>query len=53
MDSLLEKYRDQWSMLITADDYKYSASDLPAGELRTADGSRVSREDFEVSMPQE
>ena len=53
MDALLEKYRDQWSSLITADDYKYCLADLPAGELRFEDGSRVSRVDFAVPMPQE
>jgi hypothetical protein len=52
MDSLLENYKDQWSMLITADDYKYSLSDLPS-QLRTAGGSLVSRRDFELPMAQE
>lgn len=49
----MEKYRDQWSTLITADDYKYSPADLPPGELRFADGSRVSRKDFELNLPQQ
>jgi hypothetical protein len=53
MDSLLEKYKDQWSLLITADDYRYSPADLPAAGLRSADGSRVTRHDFELQKPNE
>lgn len=51
MDYLLEKYRSEWSPIITADDYQYGLGEISPEVTATSDGTKVTRIDFQISNP--
>lgn len=49
MDWVLEKYRDEWSQIITPDDYKYSDNDILPAVYETSKGLIINRKDFTLT----